>query len=270
MKSLRVYLSITAIAASSICARVSAQESNADSLLGAPPPPVTILSNIDSSLVIIDGEQVGVTPLTLEKLSIGLHRLTMHHPDFSNWLASSVSDTFRVVPGIPLTLRYRLEPRYIVTTSPFDAELVIGDSVIGKTPVAVNSEFFSNQLKSPGVRKPGYEPVTLDLANAQRGILSVNLKRIWQNDNDQNEIFRPNNGQTSHTLRFTLTAASTILSGAAAAYFKIKADNRYQSYRDTGDPALLSQAHRLDTGAAIALLVSQVSLGLFTYFVLSN
>jgi hypothetical protein len=248
----------------------SAQDSNADSLVGIHSQPVTILSNIDSSIVIIDGERVGVTPLTLEKLTLGPHRLTLQNPDINSWLASGVTDTFRVMPGVPLTLRYKIEPRYIITSSPFDAEVVIGDSVIGKTPLAVNSEFLSYQSKSPSIRKLGYEPATLDLSSSRRGILSVSLKQIWQNDNDHEGIFRPNNGASSHTLRLTLSAASTVLSGAAAAYFKIKADDRYQSYRDTGDPALLSQTHRLDTGAGIALLAAQISLGLFTYFVLSN
>ena len=267
MRSFGIYLLLSVLLN---CKNGAAQVATSDSLEDRHSPAITILSNIDSCLVIVDGERTGVTPLTLEHLARGQHRLTLYHPDISNWLAGSISDTFRVTPGVPLTLRYRLEPRYFIATSPFDAEVVIGDSVVGKTPVALGSEFFSNELKPPLVRKSGYEPVPLDLSNARRGILAVNLKRTWQNDADQNGIFRQNNGQSSHTLRLTLSAASTVLSGAAAAYLKIKADKRYQAYGDTGDPELLSQTRRLDRGAAIALLATQISLALFTYFVLSN
>jgi hypothetical protein len=255
-----------------ICRNVSAQDRQADSLGRAGKTPVTILANVDSSVVVIDAQRLGVTPLMIDTLAPGVHHLTLHHPDVDNWLASSISDTFRVNPGIPLTLQYTLEPRYLITSAPFDAELVVGDSVIGRTPLTVGlgAKPLSNQIKTLSVRKMGFEPATLDLSSAQRGVLSVNLKRVWQRDDDQEGVFRPENGQTSHTVRLTLSAASTLLSGAAAAYFKIKADDRYQSYRDTGDPARLSQTHRLDTAAAIAFVATQISLGLFTYFVLSN
>lgn len=72
------------------------------------------------------------------------------------------------------------------------------------------------------------------------------------------------------TFRLYLTGATAIISGATAAYFKIKADDRYQAYQLRGEQALLSETNRLDAVSAVALIATQVSLGLFTYFILSE
>ncbi len=67
-----------------------------------------------------------------------------------------------------------------------------------------------------------------------------------------------------------LTTAGAVLSGAAAAYFKVQADNHYNSYLYSGDQQLLDKVKREDIAAGIALAVCQINLVTLTYLLLSR
>jgi hypothetical protein len=71
-------------------------------------------------------------------------------------------------------------------------------------------------------------------------------------------------------LKLYVAGAATIIAGATSAYFKLKADNRYSDYIRTGNATSLAEVDRLDTAAGVALAATQISLGLFTYFLLSE
>lgn len=229
---------------------------------------ITIQTDVDSALVIIDSVQVGLTPLTIDTLSQGIHSITLHHPDLENWLTGSISDSF-VVSGEGKTLLYKFTPRLLVTSKPFGADVFLRDSLIGTTPLILNN----GALITPSslrLQKSGFEPSVLEMSENKRCVLTVNLKEIWQSGANEESIFREPYTKGSSNLRMYLTGATTILSGVAAAYFKVKADNRYSSYIQGRDPILLEETNRLDTAAAVALVATQVSFALFTYFILSD
>ena len=56
--------------------------------------------------------------------------------------------------------------------------------------------------------------------------------------------------------------------GATTAFFKLKADNRYDEYRQSGDPSLLDQTNRLDLVSGITFVALQINFGLIIYFFL--
>jgi hypothetical protein len=118
------------------------------------------------------------------------------------------------------------------------------------------------------IRKSGYEQTAIHLA--EDPFVTVSLKKMWQADQENEEYIGQSSVRSSKTVELYITGAATILSGVAAAYFKVKADDRYQHYLRSGDDALLSQTHRLDTAAGVAIAATQVGLGLFTYFILSQ
>jgi len=251
---------------------ITAQIQHPDATEKMPGNLVTILANVDSSVVFIDADRKGLTPLSLSDLAPGTHHLVLQHPDAESWLTSSITDSIRVVAGQPLTLRFSFEPRYLIQSTPFDAEVVVGDSVIGKTPLRLSAGPFllPDRKATFTIRKQGYETSTVDMRTVQRGVLSVTLRNLWDTSENHETLFRPDNGRISKPFRMTLAIAGTVLSGTAAAYFKIKADDRYLGYRHSGSPDLLAQSQRLDTAAAVALVATQIGLGLFMYFVLSD
>jgi len=70
-------------------------------------------------------------------------------------------------------------------------------------------------------------------------------------------------------LPLILSGASSILAGGFSAYYKVKADEVYQEYLLTGDPAKLAETRKLDSVAGIALGASEIYFALFSYLLLS-
>jgi hypothetical protein len=78
------------------------------------------------------------------------------------------------------------------------------------------------------------------------------------------------NGLPSNNLPLYLTSSAAVVSGAVAAYFKIKADNLYDEFERTGDNSALDDVKTYDTVSGIALGVCEINLGLLTYLLLSK
>jgi len=231
--------------------------------------PITIQTDVDSALVLIDSVQVGFTPLTVDTLSRGTHSITLQHPDLDNWLTGSISDSFDVVRGEARTLRYTFTPWLLVRSNPFGADVFFGDSLLGSTPLLLNADARMTHSML-NLRKPGFEDSTVRMSDNKRSVLAVNLKKVWQSETNEKSIFRESGSNGTSNFRLYLTGAATILSGATAAYFKVRADDRHNSYVRSRDPVLLNETNRLDTAAAVALVATQLSLALFTYFILSE
>jgi hypothetical protein len=235
-----------------------------------------MLSNIDSATVLVDGVPVGKTPLTVDTLAPGRHVLRIVHPEQANWRINEISDSILVASGENRTLRYTFKPCYVVMSVPFGADVFLGDSLLGTTPLQVSSAALplsrdtarSHPLVT--IRKPGHETAEMSLMDAQRGLLSVELRKTLENVPEAATIFKYEERKGPSRLPLYISGATTIVSGVAAAYFKTRADDRYALYEATGDPALLRETHRLDTASAISLAVTQLSFILFSYFILSE
>ncbi len=224
--------------------------------------PITFQTNVEGARVFLDGDSVGVTPVTVS-IEPGLHHIKIVPPDVENWLSQPIVDSISVIAASPQTFHYSMTPDRLILSVPSGAEVLMGDSLIGMTPILVKSGLSSLKL-----RKHGYEEESLEGMTAQRGILSVHLKKIWQSNDEESSL---NETVEKHSsLRLYLAGAATVLAGATTAYFKVKADNAYGEYSRTGEQAALSQTNRFDTAAGISLAATQLSLGLFAYFILSE
>ena len=175
---------------------------------------VTILANVDSAIVIIDSARAGVTPLLVDSITPGMHRITLLHPDIANWQTGSVRDTFSVQRGEIRVLKYTIP--------------VFSDTSGARSPV------FRPQ-------NMGSDPVFLNSA-----------------------VFN------SGTSRLYIAGGATVLTGIAAAYFKIKADNRYDEFVNTNNVLLQNESKSLDTTAALFLAATQIGLAFFIYYLLSE
>lgn len=225
--------------------------------------PLTIETDMPGAVVFLDGDSVGVTPCTVPSSYVGRRHLRLVPREASNWLVDPILDTMDIVAGVAQTKRYAFSPKLLIISTPSEAAVFFGDSLIGTTPLVVRG--ISGPLR---LQKMGYADTTLDISQAARGILTTGLKKIWTSTPEES-IFKDSEGNGS-SLRLYITGATTVLAGAASAYFKVKADNIYSKYVRTGDPNDLAEVNRLDTAAGIALAATQLSLGLFTYFILTE
>lgn len=223
--------------------------------------PITIKTDIDGARVFVDGDSLGTTPLTVS-LEPGRHYLKIISPDVENWLSPPVTDSISVIAASPQTLQYSVTPNILILTSPSGAEVFAGDSLIGTTPLVVKNGL---SLK---LHKQGFEDTTMEAVNGRRGVLSIPLKKEWQSGAEESTL--TDASEKRSPLKLYLSGAAAILAGATTAYFKVKADNAYSDYLQTGQTNSLSQTNRLDTAAGISLAATELSLGLFTYFMLSD
>jgi hypothetical protein len=248
-----------------IAANTHAQEADSSSVVPvAGSCSITIQSTPDSAALFLDGVRRGNTPVTLDSLSAGRHGLRLQHPAVDSWLTVPISDTITLAYGDYKTFSYSFTNRFIIDTDPFDAEILVGDSALGHSPFLVTSP-----LSVITLRKVGFRTTTLDLVPVTGGVFKATLHPEWETGGSF-PLAIPFVEQKRSPLRLYLTGAATVLSGTAAAYFKIKADDTYQQYLITGNNSDRARVRELDRSAAIALVATQLGLALFTYFIFTQ
>jgi hypothetical protein len=241
----------------------------ADSTQAAQRGTLGIRSDPDSAFVTIDGAYAGRTPLSVDTLMPGTHVIRVLHPDAANWLSASVDDTVFLQRGDIRILRYSLREGLSIVSVPSGAEVFVGDSLAGRTPLVFLHGGMSASVLIT-LRKPGYLPIPAEFGKASGGVLRVALQQAGSGPVPDELILRNDAAASGRTERILISGVATVVAGAAAAYFKIKADKLNEDFLATGDPSLNSRTRRLDTASAIALAATQVGLALFSTFLLSE
>ncbi|MGB2957717.1 MAG: PEGA domain-containing protein [Bacteroidota bacterium] len=264
---MRHHLSITAMAVVLLLCSASAQEET-----GTRPgakASVTVRTNIDSARVFIDSAFAGYTPLRIDTLSPGTHEVRIVHPELTSWLTGNVTDTVSLLPGESRNLSYTLREWYYLNSLPSGADIYIGDSLAGATPL-----IFSSSLLPPhsslSLTKSGYERAVTGPAEFRRGSLVLPLVRTAGTEPVIGSIVMQEMPAGRNALRLHLSGYSTLFFGAITAYLKIRADKAHENFLRTQNPAYLSRRDRLDTQAIAAIVITQIGLGLFIYFLLSE
>jgi hypothetical protein len=78
------------------------------------------------------------------------------------------------------------------------------------------------------------------------------------------------NGTDGRTIGIWVSGGAAVAAGLAAAYFKLSADDRNDTYLRNGNAALLDERKRLDFAAGVALVFTQLGFILFSYFLLGE
>jgi hypothetical protein len=230
---------------------------------------LVVQTDIDSALVLLDGRRAGVTPLEVDSVSVGTHLLRVLHPDVANWLTGSVSDTLRIGPAERVVRIYHIPREVSMNSTPSGAGIFLRDSLLGFTPLILplDSTIGRSGLT---ISKPGYNSAVLRPNDVGRGFVQLSLSPKWPGESSEDRLLetslRPGSGRTG----LYLSGATAVLAGIATAYLKIQADDRQDRYTITGDPALLSQRNRFDRGAAATYVLTQISFGIFAYFLFSD
>lgn len=230
---------------------------------------LSIRSDIDSAFVFIDARLAGRTPLTVDSLAAGTYRLKLVHPDVDNWLTGSLTDSVTLAPGERKIVTYTLGRYMSISTTPSGASLFIRDSLAGLTPILlwVDSTRHSSLFV---LRKEGYQEATLRPWEVPPGPVDIGLVPDFLESGLRSPGGASSMRQGGAPYRLYVSGAGTILSGIAAALLKHEADDRQAQYLSTGDPGILAERNRLDNWSAVALVLTQISFGLFTYFLLSE
>jgi hypothetical protein len=225
---------------------------------------VLISTDPDTAWVLLDGTLRGITPLFLDSLTPGMHRIRLVDRHLNSWFNDATVDSFFCESGGARNLRYTIERRYALITSPAGARVLRSDSLLGTTPLVLPST--SARAGPLLLRKQGFADTTVILLESRGRILVVSMHPVWEAEPSPIVEGRENVGGT----RIILAGIGAVVAGAGAAYFKLSADEKNAEYNRTGDPALQAERNRLDAAAAVCLIATQVGVGLLAAFLLAE
>ena len=105
--------------------------------------------------VFIDGDYVGVTPLTVAGIEPGTHRLRLVRHGYNTW--TGTADVGEGAVAVNATLEAIPEGALTITSQPGDAEVLLDGEPVGRTPLTLDG-------LEPGtygvrVRKPNFAPI---------------------------------------------------------------------------------------------------------------
>jgi hypothetical protein len=147
--------------------------------------------------------------------------------------------------------RWNYSQDIYLETVPDDAYVMKNDSLVGHTPL-----FVPQSLNKIILSKTGYADNSINLGDYDG--IPVKLKFTG------NKV----NGSFYESSAFRIFIGSIVALGAVTAYFKIKADNRFDDYRATGNPDLLKETRRYDLISGISFAALQINFGFLIYYLL--
>ena len=193
----------------------------------------------------------------------GTRRIELVVAGKDNW---SIPPVFADLPAITrsdtLIVRLDFPHHYRIESTPFGAHVSLSsaDLLLGKTPVELTVD----------------DPLNGTLVLELDGYFSEEIqpgREIW---NVHAVRMRPIDSGTAAASRIALAPPSkrkkwidyaalgtAAAAGVVAVHYKFKADRRFETYQETGDPSLRPDIERYDVYSGVALGVMQAGLGLF-------
>lgn len=165
------------------------------------------------------------------------------------WDAKTFVDSIELNNCKTKKLSYFSNRKVYLDTNPQDAFVFDNDSLIGSTPLFIGN--ISNELK---LTKPGYKEKMV-LQNSFSENMLVNLEFIGEKK--EKSFF--------YSTTFQILAGTAIALGAVTAYYKLKADDKFDEYQFTGNQDLLDETNKYDLISGITFAALQINFGFMLY-----
>ncbi|MEO1074594.1 MAG: hypothetical protein AAFX41_01370 [Bacteroidota bacterium] len=227
---------------------------------------VRVETNAPEATFFVNGRHVMLTDDGVLEVAPGTIMVLALVGEPDTWDARRASATVDVSAGTTVVAKLDLPIRYRINSVPYGATVVHEapdgtQTQLGATPLSIDrpvrldgtlhldKDGYASQQLAPGSEFTNEQSVLLRPLRAEDGAEVIGLMEA-----------RPN--------RWIDVAAGALAlaGGATAVYFKLRADDVDDRYRDPGspergDPALRDEAARLDTYSAVGLGAMQVGLG---------
>ncbi|HUL45170.1 MAG TPA: hypothetical protein VLY03_12530 [Bacteroidota bacterium] len=237
---------------------------NARSQTSSPPTDTSksiliVESTLPAIVVIIDSTEVGATPLKPIAVDPGNHILRFVSRDSTSWFHPATEESLVIAPHAYLHRTVRFHRVLHITTDPYGAAVQSHDSLLGTTPLYIEDDRIGPTVE---LSRDGFAPVTVPVPEDSREIHAVLSPLIPPAELHSLYLTEDASGASLPVL---LTGGATVLTGAVAAYFKIKSDSYYSDYRLSGDQGTLQTVHRYDLISGISFAATQAGLMALTY-----
>ncbi|GJQ21674.1 MAG: hypothetical protein HBSIN02_20290 [Bacteroidia bacterium] len=228
---------------------------------------LNVLSNPPGAEVYVDSLFAGKTPIRgFTAAGDGPHTVKTAYPEIRQWNAIIQSQQIHAREGEELTLEFEFGSVFSLHTVPAGASVYYQDKLIGTTPLYHRSaESLRSALR---IRKEGYEDLSVDPSASGR-FLTLKIADGAQPPVTDRGI-ESSAERAGTRLATYLSAGAMVVSGVTAAYFKQKADHRFGLYASTRSERHLKATRRYDAYSGVALVLTEISFAVLTYFLLSE
>jgi hypothetical protein len=220
---------------------------------------LTVESTTTGTRVLIDSMEVGTTPLRPFPISPGRHVLRFVDRDSPSWFHPAIEESLEATAheSIHRTVRF---PRLLhITTDPYGASVRSRDSILGTTPLYVKGEMVGEIVE---ISRDGFTPLALPVPSGSSEVHAVLSPLIPSIAGSSPYLSQEESGNSVPVI---IVGTATVITGALAAYFKIKSDSYYGDYRQNGDTGTLDTVHRYDRISGISFAASQIGLMALSY-----
>ena len=142
----------------------------------------------------------------------------------------------------------------LLNSSPQDAYVFYNDSLIGNTPL-----FVQNSFRNLTLRKSGYDDINILFDDITPSKI---FPMIYNGQEKEKSFFEKD--------IFKILTAGIIVLGGTTAYFKLKADNKFEEYEFSGNSNLLDDTRKYDLISGITFTALQINFGLLLYYFLTE
>lgn len=214
----------------------------------------TLIVNTDKSesLIYLNSELIGKGNIEIE-LDEGIYFVSVKE-NKNIWEERIFSEMVNLKNCNHQTLTFKFDNEIYLQTIPQDAAVFLNDSLLGYTPLYLAANYSSLQLQ-----KPGYESKYININDYQ-----PNKSFVLDFIGKEKEL------SFYEKDLFKYLLAGIVVLGGTTAYFKLKADNKFEEYQMTGEKKLLDETERYDLISGITFTALQINFGALIYFFLND
>ncbi len=213
---------------------------------------VSIHTNNDSSLIFINNEFIGNGNISKE-VDNGKYLIKVSESS-ENWNAKSFIDTIQIINCEEKKIDYNFYGSVYLQTNPADAYVFNDDKLIGHTPLKLKAENQNLLLKKNGFKD---KYITINQIEENK---TISLEQLFNGKEISESFFV--------TTEFKILLGSLVALGGATAYYKLKADKKFDEYQFTGSGELLDQTRKYDLISGITFGLVQINFGILVYYFL--
>lgn len=209
---------------------------------------LVIETDLTSVNILINDSLVSESFVYSTELPDGFYKIVVME-NVDRYDAKMFIDTIELKNCEEKKLVYKIQEKVYLDSSPQDAYVFSGDSLLGNTPL-----FIPKSLSELKLSKPQYEVKTLS-RDQFLSVTKVDLKFIG---NHKEESF-------FYSTTFQILAGTALVLGAASAYYKLKADDAFDEYQFRGNKDKLDETNTYDVVSGVTFTALQINFGYILY-----
>jgi len=228
---------------------------------------ITIYSSLKNIRIRLNSILIGETPI--EKLAIkpGHYTIEAISNEEGLWNTSNVSKDIFITTGQDTSIFMQFPNMVKINSVPFHAKLLQENNFLGLTPASVDYETYRG--KTFTLEKSGFKSQSFVLKRTDPRMFTLEPLKI--SAAEENNSFSYSLIHSRLKTKFVFLTG-TVITHWLAFYFKNVADDNFEKYNMTGNPALIKKywdnTQKYDRWSDISLGVSYVLLGGLIYTVI--